>query len=446
MGESANFKSAKNLGDKKYKSPMADTYEFFVTDDDFVAYNVWMKKSDSCIDPRFLFEMAGPRKEIFFDPKKTRIAIVTCGGLCPGINDVIRSIVMHSMYHYNVDQIFGINFGYLGLKEQQDDAFVPLTPSDVEEIHRDGGTILGSSRGGADDVPALVNVLERKRIDILYCIGGDGTLRAAHDISVEALDRGYRLSVIGIPKTIDNDINYVDRSFGFETAFSVAVDAIAAAHVEAKGAMNGIGLVKLMGRDSGFIAANAALAMNDVNVVLVPEIPLTKENFPHFLEAVENRMRMDKVHKHAVICVAEGAGQDLFEEELEEDSVRDTYHNSKKKDIGIFLKEKIQQHMNSVGIDITLKYIDPSYMIRSLPANANDSLFCELFGRYAVHAGMAGKTDILIGHWNNYFTHVPIEMAVFNGENGIRRKQIDPHGTLWQSVVEATGQPVNWDE
>jgi 6-phosphofructokinase 1 len=370
------------------------------------------------------FEMAGPREKIFFDPAKLACGIVTCGGLCPGLNNVIRAIVLSLHHHYGVRTIHGFPYGYEGLAPKYGHKPMLLTPEVVNGINETGGTILGSSRGN-QDVGVMVDTLERMGIGILFCIGGDGTQRGALAISDEAARRGLALSVIGIPKTIDNDISYVQKTFGFETAVAEAKMATAAAHGEAVGARNGIGLVKLMGRDSGFIAAYSVLVDNQVNFCLVPEVTFTLNGL---LEAV--RKRLEK-RGHAVIVVAEGAGQELFEATGE----RDASGNVRYGDIGILLRDSIKKHFQGIGMEINLKYIDPSYMIRCLPANPHDSAFCLLMGHNAVHAGMAGRTGMIVGFWNHQFTHVPIPLAVS------RRKKIDPGGWVWSSVLGSTGQP-----
>ena len=370
------------------------------------------------------FETAGPRKKIYFDPSKLKCGLVTCGGMCPGLNDVIRAIVLSLFHHYGVRTVFGFQYGYEGLSPKYRHAPLELTPEDIADIHQKGGSILGSSRG-PQDVSEIVDTLERMNVGILFTIGGDGTLRGAQAISEEIGRRGLKISVIGVPKTIDNDISYVAKSFGFETAVSESRPAIYGAHVEAVGARNGIGLVKLMGRDSGFIAANATLANSEVNFCLVPELNFTLESF---LAALKERLEK---RGHAVVVTAEGAGQDL----IEGAHGLDASGNIRLNDIGLFLKEHINAFMRQAGMDATLKYIDPSYMIRSMPANPEDSVFCLLLGHNAVHAGMAGKTNMVVGYWNGEYTHVPIPLAVS------RRKQIDPDGRLWSSVLASTGQP-----
>jgi 6-phosphofructokinase 1 len=370
------------------------------------------------------FEAAGPREKIFFDPATLNCGIVTCGGLCPGLNDVIRSIVLSLHHHYGARTIYGFRYGYEGLAPKFGHETIMLTPQIVSQINELGGTMLGSSRGN-QDIAGMVDTLERMGIGILFCIGGDGTQRGALAISEEASRRGFKLSVIGIPKTIDNDISYVQMTFGFETAVSEAKRATSAAYAEAAGARNGICLVKLMGRESGFIAAFSALVDNRVNFCLIPEVPFTLNGF---FSALKQRLEHQG---HAVVVVAEGAGQELFETTEEHDASG----NIKYGDIGILLRDRIKEHFKQTGMEITLKYIDPGYMIRSQQANPHDSAFCLLLGHNAVHAGMSGRTGMIVGLWNHQFTHVPIPLAVS------QRKKIDPEGWIWSSVLASTGQP-----
>jgi len=373
------------------------------------------------------FDQAGPREKIYFDPSKLKCAITTCGGLCPGLNDIIRSIVLELYHIYNVKTIYGIKHGLQGFIPDFEHDVIDLNPGTVSGIQNTGGSILGSSRG-TQDIGQIIDCLERLNIGILFMVGGDGTLRASKKIAEEIEKRNLKISIIGIPKTIDNDIYLVSKSFGFDTAVDVATLAIKGAHNEAVAYPNGIGLIKLMGRHSGFLAATAALAQQDANFVLVPEVDIFLYGKTGFLQAIENRIRH---RKHAVIIVAEGAGQSFFEDQ---EKRFDPSGNIILEDIGLFLKEKIKQWFKAKDIPIALKYIDPSYIIRSLPANANDSVFCGFLGREAVHAGMAGKTKLLVSFWNNHYVHVPMDAS--SGH----RKNMDPQGRLWQSVLEATGQ------
>jgi 6-phosphofructokinase 1 len=373
-------------------------------------------------------EKAGPRKNIFFDPSKTTAAIVTCGGLCPGINNVIRSLVMGLHYFYGVPRILGVPYGYQGLGPDNTHPFHELTTDKVRDIHQFGGTILGSSRGGQKPSD-IVDSLVRHGIDMLFTIGGDGTLKGCEAIGEEIAKRGLGISVIGIPKTIDNDIDLIDKSFGFETAFDVASPIVRDAHNEAKGAYNGVAIVKLMGRDSGFIAASASMAMPEVNFLLVPELPFQLEGENGLLALLERRL--NEKH-HAVIVVAEGAGQHLFETDSE---VRDASGNVKHKDIGVFLTSQIGAYFKAQQTEVTIKYIDPSYIIRSAPANASDSVLCNRLAYQAVHGAMAGKTRFVVGLLNNQLVYLPIAEVVQH------RKKIDLEGELWFAALQSTGQP-----
>jgi 6-phosphofructokinase 1 len=382
------------------------------------------------------FELAGPRDRIFFDPPSVRCGIVTCGGLCPGINNVVRGLVLELTHAYGVKEIFGFRYGFEGMAAKYDHPPMPLPPEAVGSIHQQGGTLLGSSRGGQDP-REMVDTLQRLGIGILFVIGGDGTLRGATAIVAEIERRQLSISVIGIPKTIDNDIHFIDQSFGFESAFAAAVEVIRSAHVEANGARNGIGLVKLMGRHSGFIACHAALASTDVNVVLIPEVPLRLDGERGLLQHLERRLEQ---RSHAVIVVAEGAGQNLCVDPAPSAAgggvpATDASGNVRLKDIGFVLRDRITQHFHDHGLEITLKYIDPSYQIRSVPASPSDSIFCWNMARNAVHAAMAGNTDMLIGRWHGRFVHVPLPLAIRF------RKQVDVNEELWISVLESTGQP-----
>lgn len=424
------------LGEAKIISPLkrrikpGEREKLFVSDKERIIVDVQLDHLEENYRNKkkvVSFDQAGPREKIYFDPSKLKCAIATCGGLCPGLNDIIRSIVLELFHIYNVKTIYGIKHGLQGFIPDFQHDVVDLNPNSVSGIQNTGGSMLGSSRG-TQDIGIIVDCLERMNIGILFMVGGDGTLMASKRIAEEIEKRNLKISIIGIPKTIDNDIHLVSRSFGFDTAVDVATLAIKGAHNEAEAYPYGIGLIKLMGRHSGFLAATAALAQQDSNFVLIPEVDIFLYGKNGFLQALENRL----LHrKHAVIIVAEGAGQNLFEDQEKQ---FDPSGNVVLMDIGLFLKDKISQWFKAKDIPISLKYIDPSYIIRSLPANANDSVFCGFLGREAVHAGMAGKTKLLVSFWNNHYVHVPMDASAG------KRKHLDPNGRLWQSVLEATGQ------
>lgn len=374
------------------------------------------------------FERAGPLPKIFHDPGWTRVAIVTAGGLCPGLNNVIKGLVEILSYDYGVKSIFGIRYGYAGLNPKYGYNPILLNPDVVDTIHELGGTILGSSRG-EQPTDVIVDALVRMNINVLFCVGGDGSLRCAHDIAKEVKKRGLKISVVGIPKTIDNDLQFVGRSFGFETAVAAAAEVIRNAHVEAKGTQHGIGLVKLMGRDSGFIAAYSSIANPVVNFCLVPEMKFSVDGPGGLLDAIGNRFAAGKTH--AVIVVAEGAGQDLISTT---DHSTDESGNVRKKDIGEFLKKKISAHFKQAGVPCSVKYFDPSYTIRSVPARGTDAIRCYMLARNAVHAAMAGRTDCVVGNLGESYALVPIKLAT------IERQTVSLKSDLWRSVMDATGQ------
>jgi len=424
-----NF-NIENLGERSIPSPVL-THKF-TADHKRVLFNTGLETYNAFTTTDGIplsLELAGPRDNIFFDPATTKAAIVTCGGLCPGINDVIRAIVMGLTHRYGVRNCIGIRYGFQGLIPKYGHDIIPLTPETIQDIHTLGGSFLSSSRG-KQDVGDVINTLKRMNVDVFFCIGGDGTMRAAGLISEEIMRRKLNISVIGIPKTIDNDLNLIEKTFGFDTAISEAIKAIQSAHVEAKGAPMGIGLVKLMGRQSGHIAAGAALAQNDANIVLIPEVPFDLDGPNGLLKTLEKRMMH---RRHCVILVAEGAGQELMQTNNQPVET-DASGNPRLLDIGLFLRKKIEEHFKNIGVDINLKYIDPSYMIRSVRANAGDSIYCGALGLYAVHAGMAGKTGMLVGLTRDEYVHIPLKMVTFG-------KKVDPDGNVWQRVLELTGQP-----
>ena len=410
------------LGKCRFTSPIRNAN--FVGDDAKILYDrdySVMKQRFEEHHKVFAMEKAGPRERIFHDPAWSKAAILTAGGLCPGLNDVIKSITLTLKYQYGVPVIYGIRYGYAGLNPDMGHEPVILDEVNVDGIHEQGGTILASSRG-AQDTKIMLETLVRMDINMLFCIGGDGTLRAAHDLAMEAKAHDLNISIVGIPKTIDNDISCMDKTFGFETAVYATNPIISVAHNEAKGAYNGVGLIHVMGRDSGFIAAYATLANTHANFCLIPEEKFTLEEGENaFLPKLFERL---KRRHHAVVIVAEGAGQELISGTREKDKSGNIIHQN----IGLFLRDRIAEYSKKTGIEATIKYFDPTYTIRGIPANGTDAVFCLLLGQNAVHAAMAGCTDMVVGHWNESFTHVPIPMAVRE------RKKIDINGPLWRAL------------
>jgi len=416
-----------SLGEPLFTSPIKQ-----IVDENIRVPEKIIRDQNKPSSPELVFEVAGPRARLFFDPKNTRAGIVTCGGLCPGLNDVIRSVFLELHYKYNVKEVLGFRGGYQGLDPVLGKEPIVLTPEFVDSIHKEGGTCLGTSRGPVDVGLAVDNLIGRK-VNILFTVGGDGTQRGGNEIFLEARKRGYSLSVVGIPKTIDNDVPFVTRSFGYLTAVQEASKVLNSAHTEARSVENGIALVKLMGRHAGFIAAGATVSNQDVNFTLIPEVPFKLEGSNGFLSALKERILN---RAHALIVVAEGAGQDLLKSDKVE---RDASGNIKIKDIGLFMRERIEDYFRIEKIPIVMRYIDPSYLVRSSPANSEDSILCDLFARHAVHAAMAGKTGLVIGYLHDLFIHVPIELLTN------RKKSLDPTGFAWNAVLAATGQPERFE-
>jgi 6-phosphofructokinase 1 len=432
--------SIKTLGSARIESPLVallntrQTTEHYVDEGDRVLLDdtlSMVRARGGSVGDLPSFEPAGPRRKIFFDPSKTRAGIVTCGDLCPGLNDVIRGLVRNLTYHYGLRRVIGFRSGYQGFIASYRHDVVDLTPHSVRDINVDGGTVLGTSRG-PQDPHEVVDCLERLGINILFVIGGDGTMRGAMQIASVIGERGAQIAVVGVPKTIDNDIPYLDQSFGFQTAFARATESIHAVTVEAKATPHGVGLVKLMGRHSGFIACYAALARNDADVVLIPEVAFQLDGDGGLLQHVQRRVQE---RGYAVVVVAEGAGQELLDDV---EAANDASGNAGLRDVGVFLRRRFAEHFAAAGIEACIRFIDPSYAIRSVPANPYDSVYCVRLAQAAVHAAMSGRTEMVVGRWRRRFVHIPMVLAVS------KRNQVDPHGDLWMSVLEATGQPMRF--
>jgi len=430
----ANDFTIEELGKRNNKSPIimstirGDKVANYVTDKEFIRLETNVQPgAQQPLKKSQLLESAGPREMIYFTPAHVHAGIVTCGGLCPGLNDVIRAITRCLWYRYGVHRISGVQYGYKGFLPEYQYGVRNLTPEIVDDIHKLGGTFLGSSRGGGEEVSKIVDAMQQLNMNMLFTIGGDGTQRGSLEIAEEIDKRKLKIAMVGVPKTVDNDFALIQKSFGFDTAVDRAVEVVTAAHMEAHSAINGIGLVKVMGRESGFIAAHTALASHEVNFVLIPEVPFNLEGYNGFLPHLEERVTK---RGHAVIVVAEGAMQ----EQLLTDKKYDASGNLKMADVGIYLRDRINKYFDEKKIEVNLKYIDPSYIIRSAPANPTDSIYCERLGNAAVHAAMAGKTKLIIGLVNNVFVHLPVSTVITH------RNRVDPESSLWRDTLDATHQ------
>ncbi len=413
-----------SLGEARFPSPL----QLFINEQARLPAHVVVEDPATPATPEVWFELAGPRARLFFDPARTRAGIVTCGGLCPGLNNVIRSLFLELHHSYKIKEVLGFQMGYKGLDPASGLEPLQLTTEMVDDIHYEGGTKLGTSRGPVDTGVAVDQII-RREVDILFTIGGDGTQRGGNDLFQEARRRGHPLAVVGIPKTIDNDVPFVSRAFGHLTAVEEAARVLQCAHTEAHSVENGISVVKLMGREAGFIAAGATVASQDVNFTLVPEIPFALEGSDGFLAALKERILR---RAHAVVVVAEGAGQHLLQRNATE---RDASGNLKLADIGLYLRDAIAAYFKAERIPFTLRYFDPSYIIRSVPADSEDAVLCDLYARNAAHAAMAGKTGLVIGLAHDHFVHLGIDVLTSS------KKRLDPKSTLWRAVLATTGQP-----
>jgi 6-phosphofructokinase 1 len=428
MAETITRVASPRVGEARFENPLVGRLGPNAT----VGDDAWMMSAGSPDELArggvLAFEAAGPRRRLFFDPAGTTAAIVTCGGLCPGLNNVIRSAVLELRHGYGVKSVLGLRYGYESLNPAFGHEPIDLTNEFVQDIHRRGGSILASSRG-EQPVELMAETLVAMGVDILIAIGGDGTQRGAHALGGELARRGAKVAVVGVPKTIDNDVMYCDRSFGFTTAAAEAARVLVAGHEEAVGAFNGVAIVKLMGRHAGFIAAAATLAAQEANFCLVPERPFALDGERGLLALLEPRL---KARRHALIAVAEGAGQHLFQNA---DAGTDKSGNRKLHDIGVHLRDRITAHFVSRQLQINVKYIDPSYVIRSVPTNVEDAVLCDQYGRAAVHAAMSGRTGMVVSQLRGAFVHVPSELITSG------TKHLEPASMLWRAVLATTGQP-----
>ncbi|CAO2816746.1 unnamed protein product [Amaranthus hypochondriacus] len=411
-----------------YPNPLQDNpaysavKQYFVHEDDTVVQKVVAHKDSQ---RGIHFRRAGPRQKVYFQPGEVHACVVTCGGLCPGLNTVIREIVCGLYHMYGVTKVIGIDGGYKGFYAKNT---IPLDPKFVNVIHKRGGTVIGTSRGG-HDTKKIVDSIQDRKINQVYIIGGDGTQKGAAAIYEEIRRRGLKIVVSGIPKTIDNDISFIDRSFGFDTAVEEAQRAINAAHVEADSMENGIGLVKLMGRYSGFIAMYATLASRDVDCCLIPESPFYLEGKGGLFEYIEDRLNENG---HMVIVIAEGAGQELLSENRDE---KDASGNKLLKDVGLWMSHKIKEHFAQIKTIVNLKYIDPTYMIRAIPSNASDNVYCTLLAQSAVHGAMAGFTGVTVGLVNGRHTYIPFERITE------QQNKVCITDRMWARLLASTNQP-----
>lgn len=263
---------------------------------------------------------------------------------------------------------------------------------------------------------------------MLFVLGGNGTHAGANAIHNECRRRRLKVAVVGVPKTIDNDILLMDKTFGFDTAVEEAQRAINSAYIEAHSAYHGIGIVKLMGRSSGFIAMHASLASGQIDICLIPEVPFHLHG-PHGV--LQHLKYLIETKGSAVVCLAEGAGQNF----LKKTNATDASGNIVLGDIGVHLQQETKKYFREIGIPADVKYIDPTYMIRAVRANASDGILCTVLGQNAVHGAFAGYSGITVGICNTHYVYLPIPEVISYP------RLIDPNSRMWHRCLTSTGQP-----
>eukprot|EP00611_Tribonema_gayanum_P031998 TRINITY_DN93_c0_g2_i1.p1 TRINITY_DN93_c0_g2~~TRINITY_DN93_c0_g2_i1.p1 ORF type:complete len:506 (-),score=167.86 TRINITY_DN93_c0_g2_i1:425-1804(-) len=402
-------------------------YNKLLGDEDCIIYEHVRDKTKAPVARAFL--RAGPRAKLHFDPTTVNACIVTCGLLCPGLNSVIHHLIDTLKNNYNAGKIYGIRGGWGGFWDPEKPPIQLCQSKDLEFLQSRAGSILGCSVGGFD-VKKIMQFLMDKQISHMYVIGGDGTHRGAHRIAVECIAMGLNIAVAGIPKSVDNDIDLVDRSFGFMTAVEEAQNAIRSATIEAKCNLpNGIGIVKLMGRSTGYLAAYATMASGDVDLCLVPEVEIRLDGpdgcLPHLERVVQTK-------GYAVVVISEGAGQ----AQLSEVAAEARSKGAPLPSVGQYMKSQIEKHFASKGKTATCKYIDPSVSVRSVAANAFDQILCMQLAQNAVHGAMAGYTAFAAGVVNNRTVLIPITEIVDTSPKGL-----NPRGRTWERVLCITRQP-----
>lgn len=384
------------------------------------------------------FPEAGPRKELCFDPHRVKAAVVTTGGLAPGLNSVVHSIVDRHFNTYELNEtlggaVYGIYDGFRGLRDCASNS-TTLNPKVTLDWLRQGGSNLGSIRfrdpqGEKHLVDEIAKSITQMAIDILYVIGGDGSQLIAHKVA-QAVPS---ISVLGVPKTMDNDVLWVRESFGFDTTVEQATHAINALHFEAQSTRR-VGLLQFFGAESGFVAANAALASGQVDLVLIPEAfnNLSDEQLQHYwkmlLGHLDDRVKRQAHMPHAIVVVAEGVETALVQQKSRKLGRKGDFLELLKQDIAGKVRDRR-------GRCLEIFVNEPRHYIRSGAANAHDQIFCERLGALAVDNGLAGYTNCMVSHWLTEYVLVPLELVVQG------QKSIQTSGMFWRQVETSTGQP-----
>ena len=419
------------LGERTIDTPLRDLLGgreesvHYVTETDRVLLDdtLGVAKRRSAGTPAELpaFNPGGPREKLYFEPSTVTAAIVTCGGLCPGLNNVVRALVLQLANAYGVKSILGFRNGYSGLTDTS--APLALTPELVRDIHNRGGTILGTSRGGQEPA-AMVDTLARHRVDMLFVIGGDGSLRGAQKIAAKpppatAARRG------GHPED-HRQRHSVDRP---ELRLPDRVRP--RRRVDPRRAHRG--RVHRRRRGTGQADGPAQRLHRLLCDTRQPRSRLRPD--PRSLLPARQLPALPAQARRSAGARSRGRRRGRRAGAVPRSAETDASGNARLGDIGALLRERVTAHFAQHGTPLSLRYVDPGYAIRSVPANAFDAVYCARLAQAAVHAGMAGFTSMVVARWHGRFIHLPIALATAT------RNQVDPHGDLWMSVLEATGQP-----
>jgi 6-phosphofructokinase 1 len=455
----------------------------------------------SCaVKGQLTFAEAGPRNMLRFPghhKKLLKVGVLVSGGIAPGINAVISGIVQrHVLYHtpqitdlrvpgktprsYTL-QVFGFRNGFAGLLAGDDVTVLYDSDSPDEKLRAHlrrianrGGSEIGTSRyddllSTADpdkrekDLDQVAENLANRHFDILYVIGGDGSMRAAHATWKRSRDNGKSLSVIGVPKTMDNDILWVWQSFGFLSAVEKAREALQQLHTEATSNPR-LCVVQLFGSDSGFVVSHAALASGVCDAALIPEVPFTMKKLADYItERLSKRFRPGAGGQspYGMIVMAETAVPQDAEDYLSDPEV--DLDENEKAAIQAFVSKGCRVHgqtpdeLRTGGLKVVSRVLqkriremkvddaywadfrvftnEPRHLLRAIPPSASDVAFGQRLGVLAVDNAMAGYTDFMISQWMTEYVLVPLDLVVLG------RKRVPPNGIFWKSVVASTGQP-----
>ena len=353
-----------------------------------------------------------------------RLGILTGGGDAPGLNAVIRAVVKTAIYEYECE-VLGIRDGYDGFVN--DGGVIPLGIQEVRGILPRGGTILGAANRGnpfgrkvvrdgkevtIDVSEEIISGINRLNLDALLVLGGDGTMHSAHELYVKGAP------IIGVPKTIDNDIGGTERTFGFDTAVTTATEAIDKLHTTAE-AHHRVMVLEVMGRDAGFIALHSGISGGS-DVILIPEIPFKYESV---VKKVQERV--DRGMLFSIVVVSEGAkpveGGQVFSR------LGDEIYVPRLGGIGQIVGEYIEQQ----GFETRVTVL--GHVQRGGSPTPFDRWLATRYGAAAVRLAAQGKFDRMVSLQADQIVDVSLAEAIASP------KRVDIHG---DAVLTARGMSI----